>query len=213
VHGTVPRVLLLAAALAAACGPGGAGAPASMVRHQGAERLLDLGDGLELALDPSTTERFIRVTERKGDHEVAFNEKDAEGAWARLVIHRFAVDPADARALAADPDRLKGRYAADRPAQLLATAGTRALVTETSLPYGEHHEDIPGGGHATVEDLPRYQWTAAVVTPGAVVVVIYVADLTRPEDRELDPEAALRQGRARHGARAAGVLGRLRARH
>lgn len=205
----MPRVLLLAAALVAACG---APAPPSPVEHRGGERLLDLGDGLALVLDPSTTERFIQVTEREGSREIVLNEQDAEGAWARLVIHRFPVEPGAARALAADPERLKGRYVPDRPAQLLATAGTRALVSDTSLRYGEHHEDEPGGGHSTVEDLPRYQWTAALVTASAVVVIVYVADLTRREDRELDPDQALRQGRERHGARAAGLLGRLRAR-
>lgn len=202
------RTLLLAA-LSAACG---AAAPTPMVGHRGGERLLDLGDGVELALDPTTTEGWIRVTEREGDRELAFNEKDAEGAWARLEIHRFSVDADTARALQADPERLKGRYVADRPAQLLATAGRRALVSDTSLPYGSHHVDEPGGGHSTVEDLPRYQWTAALVTTSAVVVIVYVADLTRREDRELDPDEALRQGRERHGARAAALLDRLRAR-
>jgi hypothetical protein len=43
-------------------------------------------------------------------------------------------------------------------------------------------------------------------------VVIYIADLSRPEDRAIGPDAALRQGRERHGARAAGLLERLRRR-
>jgi hypothetical protein len=210
-HRTVPRarLCLVAAALVTACG---AAPPPSPVHHRGTERFLDLGDALELVLDPSTDERFVRVTERKGDRELSFSEKDAEGAWARLEIHRFPIDPETARTLQADPDRLKGHHVPDGPARLLAAAGTQALVADTTLPYGSHHEDMPGGGHSTVEDLPRYQWIAAVVTPSAVVVVIYIADLARPEDRELVRDEALRVGRERHGGRAAGLLERLRRR-
>jgi hypothetical protein len=78
VHRTVPRarLRLLAAALVTACGA----APPSPVHHRGNERLVDLGDALELALDPSTDECFVRVIERKGDRELSFNEKNAEGA-------------------------------------------------------------------------------------------------------------------------------------
>jgi len=206
----VPRGLdvLVAATLLAACG---AAPPASRVHHRGGERLLDLGE-LELVLDPTTDERFVRAVDRQGDHVLAFAEKDAEGDWARVEVHRFAIDPASARTIEVHPERLKGRYIPDRPTRTASAAGTRAWTTDTSLPHGIHEEDEPGGGRSMIEDLPRYQWFAALLTPRAVVVVIYIADLARPGDRDLDPAEALRQGRARHAARASGLLERLRRR-
>ena len=194
--------------MASACA--GKQAPTAPVHHRGGERLLDLGE-VDFVLDPTTDARFIRIEDRKRDRQLTFHEKDAEGGWARIEIHRFAIDSARAAALRADPQQLKGHYLPDVPIDAADAAGLRVWAAETSLPYGTRHEWDPGGRRSTVEDPSRYQWMAAIITPAAVLVIIYVGELTHRGDRDLPLDEILRQGRIRHGARAATILGRLRA--
>jgi hypothetical protein len=200
-------LLALAAWLYAAC----ASSPSPVTRH-GDERWLDLGE-LAFALDPTTDERFIRVAERSGTREISFHEKDSEGGWARIEIHRRPLEAGVAASLT-DGQHLQNRH--DLPSGPIRPAatplGNPAWIAEAGLPESTHHEPLPDGkkGHSTVQDPPRYRWMAALVTPSAVHVIIYVAGLVRAEDRELSPEEILRDGKSRHGARADAVLARLR---
>jgi len=208
----VPEIRLraaTAAALAVAACATTAGPP---VHQVGTERRLDLG-GLELTLDPTTDQRFIEIEDRPDDHTITFHEKDAEGTWARIEIHRRPIDAATAAALRSNPGLLRQQhYLPDQPLQPATTAlGTPAHLVEMGLPEGTHHEPNPDGkGHSTVEDLPRYQWMAALVTPTAVFVLLYTADLHGPDTADLTTDQILVEGRSRHGARAASLLARLR---
>lgn len=199
-------LLAVAVWLCAACG-----SSRPLVTQHGDERRVDLGE-LAIALDPTTDARFIRVAERSGTREVSFHEKDSEGGWARIEIHRRPLEAGVAATLT-DGQRLQGRH--DLPAGPIRAAatplGTPAWISEAGLPESEHHEPHPDGkGHSTVQDPPRYRWMAALVTPAAVHVIIYIGGLVRAKDRQLDPEQILREGKARHGARADAVLARLR---
>jgi len=181
------------------------------IRRDGNQRWLDVGGGIELALDPSTDERHIQSTERDGHRLIAFHEAATGGGWARVEVRQRQVDAAATARIVDDPMQLLPLLQVPAVSFQPASGPGRAWVSEVGLIEGTHHEPRRDGkGHTTEWDPPRYLWSGAFLAGGMAVAVTYTAAIDGGGDTPLTAEEILARGRVRHGATANGLFSRVR---
>lgn len=165
-----------------------------LVRHQAGERLIALGGGIDLALDPTVAERHVQHRREGNRLELHFSEDWGDGLYARI----------DLTAEEVTPDRATATTRAFQPAdaEVRPRFADGAWTTDGGRRGGLYHPRFssPTDWHDIAEAPPTYLWTIALLRGTTLVMATYAIPAA-PVSEDLDPDEIVRRGRDRFGPR------------